>query len=458
MKRLILLFSAIIIASLGWFITTQDSTASAPPENYRTEVISKGNILNSVSATGTLAAVDDVIVGSQLSGQITQVYVDFNDTVVAGQLLAQIDPSTFAAKVSETQAQVDKTQADINLQKIAIARAKVTFNKAQRDLQRAEKLSAAKNISEDELDDYQTLVKQNQLDVQQAQAQLDVLHATLASNKASLQQDQINLSRTEVRAPIDGFVISRTIEAGQTVASSLNTPELFMLAKDLSIMEIEAYIDESDIGQLQEQQRVNFTVDAFPDRKFNGEIQQIRRSPESTSGVVSYTVIVSADNRSDVLLPGMTANLDISIDNVRDIQRVSNAALRLATRLNESSDQPQRRGPMASLEALNLSEEQQQQLKQQMPKRSEGFGPGVAEQRQRQMQKLLADVLTDEQKALHKAIQKGTVRTGNVLILRDGEQISVPVQLGITDGQYTELLKPDLNNQMVITQIKAGSL
>ncbi|WOT04451.1 efflux RND transporter periplasmic adaptor subunit [Shewanella youngdeokensis] len=456
MKRLLLVIAAALMLSAYWFFTTTDAV-TPESSSYRTETIGKGDISNSVSATGTLAAVDDVIVGAQLSGQITEVYVDFNDTVQAGQLLAQIDPRTFAAKVAQAKAQVNKTQADIALQKIAIERAKVTLNKAKRDLARGEKLALSNNISEDELDVFRTSADQYQLDLQQGQAQLNVLNATLASNKASLEQDQIELNRTEIRAPIDGFVISRTIEAGATVASSLNTPELFQLAKDLSIMEIEAYIDESDIGQLKEQQRVNFNVDAFPDRKFRGQITQIRRSPQSTSGVVSYTVIISANNRDGELLPGMTANLDISIDSVRGIQRVSNAALRLATRLKDESAE-QRRGPQTLLAGLDLSEEQKQLLESKMPKRPEGRGPGVSEQQRQRVQQALDDVLTDAQKELRLAMQSGKIKLATLLLLRDGKQVSVPVQIGITDGQYTELLKPDLTGEQVITQIKAGSL
>ncbi|MEZ9821919.1 efflux RND transporter periplasmic adaptor subunit [Shewanella sp. 10N.286.45.A1] len=456
MKRLSLVIIAILVIVVCWFFMTQASITPAAT-TYKTDKISLGDIMNSVSATGTLAAVDDVIVGAQLSGQITAVYADFNDTVTAGQLLAQIDPSTFAAKVVQAQAQVDKTKADLRLQHIAIERANVTFNKAKRDLLRATKLAAAKHISADELDNIETQVKQVELDVQQSEAQLAVLQATLAANKASLDQNQIELNRTEIRAPIEGIVIARTIEAGQTVASSLNTPELFQLAKDLSMMEIEAYIDESDIGQLQVEQRVSFTVDAYPDGQFNGVIKQIRRSAQSTSGVVSYTVIVSANNRKGELLPGMTANLDIAIDSVQGSLRVPNAALRLATRFNDNSNKTQRRGPQTLLASLDLSESQQQQLKEIMPKRAEGGGAGRSRQYKQQLELALNTVLTKQQQALRLEIQSGKVRVASLLLLRDGKQVIVPVKLGITDGQYTELLNSDLMGEQVITQIKASS-
>ncbi|MCM2679627.1 efflux RND transporter periplasmic adaptor subunit [Echinimonas agarilytica] len=458
MKRFYMILAVALAILASWFFfSDSNATSKGDTNQYKTEVVSKGNILNSVSATGTLAAVDDVILGAQLSGQITKVYVDFNDIVSAGQLLAQIDPSTFAAKVAQAEAQVAKTKADISLQKIAIERSEVTLGKSERDLRRAKKLAITNNISEDELDAFQTQLDQAKLDVQQAHAQLEVLHANLAANEASMQQSQIDLSRTEIRAPIDGFVIDRTIEAGQTVASSLNTPELFTLAKDLSQMEIEAYIDESDIGQLEQGQRVSFTVDAFPDRKFNGAIKQIRRAPQNTSGVVSYTVIVSANNRSGALLPGMTANLDISIDAVQDVQRVSNAALRLASRTQDKSQQTQRRGPMGQLSELNLTEQQKLQLKEQMPERSQALGRGASEQQRKRMQQVINDVLTDAQKEQYLALKSGKIKTSQVLVLRNGEQQRLTISTGITDGQYTQVLKPSLEGEHVITQMKAGS-
>lgn len=425
---------------------------SLPNASYRSEPMARGDIRNVVSATGTLAAVDDVVVGAQLSGQITEVLADFNDTVSAGQLLARIDPRTFASKVAQQQAQLDRYAADIALQQIAIEQAEVNLAQAKRTYTRAKALVASKNISQDELDDYQTAVELQTLAVAQSKAQLAVLEADRATGKAALAQAQIELDRTEIRSPIDGFVIDRTIEAGQTVASSLNTPELFTLARDLSEMEIQAYIDESDIGQIALQQRVRFAVDAYPDAHFFGQVKQIRRAPQTNSGVISYTVVISAKNPEGRLLPGMTANLEISIDSLQDTQRVSNAALRTAQR-HLQSQQGARQGPMTYLQQLGLSDAQQQALRERMPKPG-GFGPGVDEQNKRRMQQAVEQILTAEQKALLADLKSGKLKMGTLLLVRDGRIEPVSVQLGISDDQYTAVLSPDLTGAEVITQLR----
>ncbi|MBY6223986.1 efflux RND transporter periplasmic adaptor subunit [Ferrimonas balearica] len=449
----LLLAVVALLLGAGWLFGRGGDT-TAPAVEYRTETLSRGDINNTVSATGTLAAVDDVIVGAQLSGQITEVYVDFNDTVSAGQLLAQIDPRTFAARVAQSKALVAKTEGDIALQTIVVERARVNFDKAQRDMERAEGLVAANYISADEVDAVETALVQAELDLKQSEAQLAVLKATLAANRASLAQDQIELDRTEIRAPIDGFVIDRTIERGQTVASSLNTPELFTLAKDLSQMEIEAYIDESDIGQLREGQRVDFTVDAFPDQSYVGRVAQIRRAPQDTSGVISYTVIISAPNRSGTLLPGMTANLEIAIDAVRDVSRVSNGALRVASQLDKSQASAER-GPLARLAPLGLTEQQQARLQAELPQSRDAMSSRSGQQMRQRMEKVLDEVLTDEQKALRAALKSGKVKLGTLYLLKEGKPEPVSVQLGISDGQYTEVIKPNLDGEAVVVQLRA---
>ncbi|WP_051201887.1 efflux RND transporter periplasmic adaptor subunit [Ferrimonas senticii] len=440
------------VAALAWQ-QSRPTQATAQFE-YRTATIERGSINKSVSATGTLAAVDDVVVGSQLSGQITEVLVDFNDSVSQNQLLAKIDDRTFAAQVAQAQAQLQRTEADIALQAISIDQAKLDLAKAERDLSRGEGLKRSNNISEEELDQLATSLGQQQLLLQQAQAQLQALAATKASNLASLQQAQIQLDRTEIRAPISGFVIDRTIEAGQTVASSYNTPELFTLAKDLAQMEIEAYIDESDIGQIALKQRVNFTVDAFPDQPFRGQVSQIRRAPQSNSGVISYTVIINANNPANQLLPGMTANLDIQIDNLAGIQRVPNSALRLTARSTSSDAKGKARGPLAFAEQLGLSEQQQQDLRDGMPQPGNPMAKGGRAQMKQRMEQLTAEVLTPEQLHRYQQLQRGELKLGQLQLLKDGQPQIVEVQLGLADNDYTAILAPDLTGTEVITQIK----
>ncbi|CAM3173653.1 efflux RND transporter periplasmic adaptor subunit [Vibrio rarus] len=429
------------------------STSSDDSTSYRTESVSIGDISLNVSATGTLAAVNDVVVGAQLSGQVVKVYADFNDSVEQGQLLAKIDPASFASKVAQAQALADKSKADVAAQRFQIERSKLNYERSIRELQRAKGLYSSQNVSEDAIDDLQTQSSQNKLDWQQSLVQLDILKATLAANLASLEQAQIELNRTDIRAPISGFVINREIEAGQTVASSYNTPELFTLAKNLSEMEIEAYIDESDIGLVKEGQGVRFGVDAFADRQFKGVVKQIRKAPQNNSGVVSYVVVIATNNPNGILLPGMTANLDVAIQKMEHVQRVSNAAIRVASRYSVSGDN-KNKGPLSRLKYLNLTPDQVQQIKQGLPKTAGKPSANAKKQTQQILKKLLSEVLTTEQKKLQQQIRKGTVKMGPLLVLRDGNMTSIQAQFGVSDDKYTAVITPDLSNETIVTQFR----
>ncbi len=462
-KSLGLAITAILVTG-GWFGYNQLSVGKQQNSySYVTKTASLGEIRNTVSATGTLSAVDDVIIGTQLSGQISEIFVDFNDKVVSNQLLAQIDPRTFKAKVDQAKAQVSKTEADIEIQKIAISRAKVVYEHAQTEYQRGVDLVKKKFLSPTDFETLKTDAELANFDYQNQQAQLKALNATLAADKASLAQAQIDLDYTEIRSPIDGFVINRTIEKGQTVASSLSTPELFTVAKDLSLMEIEAYIDESDIGPILTGQVVDFTVDAFPDKKFKGEVKQIRQAPQDNSGVISYQVIISANNPDNLFLPGMTSNLEINIDLVRDVQRIENSALRVAQKLSPTNQQ----NGIAQLESLNLTDEQKLALKEKMPrpdKSAQGMaGPGMggmgerpsnADSQKQKMLAILSEILTEEQLTHYQAIVDGKIKVGQLMVLAKNNPETINIQYGINDTQYTQIMSPDITGMQIITQVK----
>ena len=217
-------------------------------------------------------------------------------------------------------------------------------------------------------------------------------------------------------------------------------------------MEIEAYIDESDIGLVQVGQQVRYTVDAYPQRNFQGQVSQIRKAPQANSGVISYVVIIETQNNDNSLLPGMTANLDISIESVRNTQRVANAAIRAASRYINSSTTSN--DPLARFEHLNLTVEQKQQLREQLPKRqSEGSSTAQRQQRQ-QMQKVLSSVLTAEQQQLNRKIRQGEVSVGPLLILNEGQVETIYAQFGASDDKFSAIISPDLDGAEVITQIR----
>lgn len=297
-------------AAAWWYSARADRAAPA----YRFAKVERGPIVASVSATGTVNPVTTVQVGTQVSGQIKELFVDFNSPVRRGQLLARIDPQTFEYRVRQA-------QADAEAARSALARAQVAAINAQRDLARTQELVARNFVSPADLDR-----AQSQFDL--AQAEVRTAQATVAQREAQLAAAKVDLARTEIRAPVDGVVIKRSVDVGQTVAASLQAPELFVIARDLRDMQVETSIDEADIGRIRIGQRATFTVDAFPGRTFSGEVKQIRKAAQTVQNVVTFTVLVTADNAAGELMPGMTANVRIVTDTRESVLKVANAALR----------------------------------------------------------------------------------------------------------------------------------
>ena len=310
-----LLLGIAVVAILGggaWWWTARKGEAA--DSAYRTATIERGDIRVAISATGTLSAISTVTVGSQISGQVTDVLVDYNSEVKKGEVLARIDPSTYEAQIEQGNAQIANAQASLKQAQATLANAELDYTR-KADLGR------------------QKLVAQSDVDLaraarDQAHAQVNAAQAQIRQQTASTQTTRVNLDRTVIRSPVDGVVLTRTIEPGQTVAASLQAPELFTIAEDLSKMKIELAVDEADIGQVKVGQAVSFTVDAFADRQFRGQVQQVRLSATTTSNVVTYPVVVSVDNSDGTLLPGLTVNAEIEVSKRDDILKVSNAALR----------------------------------------------------------------------------------------------------------------------------------
>ncbi|UOV00854.1 efflux RND transporter periplasmic adaptor subunit [Pseudoxanthomonas mexicana] len=310
-----LLLGIAVVAILGggaWWWTARKGEAA--DSAYRTATIERGDIRVAISATGTLSAISTVTVGSQISGQVTDVLVDYNSEVRKGEVLARIDPSTYEAQIEQGNAQIANAQASLKQAQATLANAELDYTR-KADLGR------------------QKLVAQSDVDLaraarDQARAQVNAAQAQIRQQTASTQTTRVNLDRTVIRSPVDGVVLTRTIEPGQTVAASLQAPELFTIAEDLSKMKIELAVDEADIGQVKVGQTVSFTVDAFADRQFRGQVQQVRLSATTTSNVVTYPVVVSVDNSDGTLLPGLTVNAEIEVSKREDILKVSNAALR----------------------------------------------------------------------------------------------------------------------------------
>ena len=293
---------------------------------YVTVPARRGDITQVVSSTGTLQAVITVQVGSQVSGTIDKLYADFNTKVKAGQVVAQLNQDKFKAAVD--QARANLLAAESNL-----AKAKVTVADTQRTLERTRELKRRDLVAQSDLDAAQTAYDA-------ALAQLEVNKAQVAQAQAALNQAQVDLNNTVIRSPVDGIVISRTVDVGQTVAASLQAPTLFTIANDLAKMEVHTNVDEADVGKIWEGQEVAFTVDAHPGRRFQGKVFQVRNAPTTVENVVTYDAVVRIDNKDLALKPGMTANVDFIVSEKTDVLYIPNMAIRfkLPDPKNEAQD------------------------------------------------------------------------------------------------------------------------
>jgi HlyD family secretion protein len=408
MKKLIWVGLVVVLSAAGWWYYSRDGEAAESP--YRFATVERGHLEATIAATGTLSAVTTVEVGTQVSGRIEKIFVDFNDRVSRGQLIARIDATLLEQNVRDAEARLERSQAELDHR--------------QREFDRNKTLFDNKVITETE---FNTI-----------RYSLDLARADLKSAEISLERARQNLSYTVIYAPIDGVVVERNVDVGQTVAASLSAPQLFLIANDLSRMEILASVDESDIGQIEEGQAVRFTVQAYPEDQFFGKVRQVRLQSTMQENVVNYTVVIDVENQDGRLLPGMTATVDFLIESVDDILMVSNAALRF-------------RPTQEMIDAVRASrEERQQQLpdsvRQRIAERRAG-GNGGGFQR------------TDFTGG---GPREGFQRPPNaetVWYLDEEGRVAVArVRAGITDGRSTEITGPSITEGMnVITAALEGT-
>lgn len=480
--------AAVVVVLAGWH---EDD---APV--YRSAYVERGAIISSVTASGTLAAVVTVQVGSQISGQIRDIYADFNSEVKAGELIARLDPATYEARLKQAEANLALAKASVKTQKAAVEKSRATFANAEKSVKRQRDLAKQGVASASALDNAEAAFNQAQADLNMTQAQVENAEAQVGAQEALVNQARIDLDRTFIRAPVDGTVISRDVDRGQTVAASLQAPILFKIAQDLRKMQVEVRVDEADVGRIQPNQRATFTVDSFPGREFHGRVEQIRKASTVVQNVVTYSVLVSAANDDLRLLPGLTANVRIVVDERSDALKVANAALRFrpightgampdgtpapsgaavaAVRPGQPSGQQQGAGHggerLAELtELLALTPEQQTKVQELMAgmrasmraqrQANTAAGEGAAQsgaaraagqQVRAQFESALTSLLTPEQLTKYKASQEARngsgIRRGRVWI-DDGEGGAKPVDLvlGITDGASTEVISGDLH-------------
>jgi HlyD family secretion protein len=288
-----------IVAAVGagfWYRAGEDAPGTA---RYRTQAVDRGDIVQVITANGTLSPLTVVQVGTQVSGTVYKVHVDFNDQVKEGQVLAELDPALLQATVKQSEANLENARATLELAKNNVARTEALFKR---------------NLAPDS-------------DLDQARERTKVAVAQVKTAEAQVERDRTNLRYTVIRSPIAGVVINRQVNVGQTVAASFQTPTLFQIAQDLRKMQIDTSVAEADVGSLSTSFPVTFTVDAFPGQAFRGRILQVRLNPTIQANVVTYNVVVEADNPDGKLLPGMTAHVSIQVAERRDVLRVPNGAL-----------------------------------------------------------------------------------------------------------------------------------
>jgi HlyD family secretion protein len=305
------LLALAIVAGVGavWW-----GTASSAAVHYTMSPVSRGPITRVVTATGTVNPVLTIIVGTYVSGVIQELSCDYNTRVKQGQICAKIDPRPYQTVVDQNKANLAEAKAQLEKDKANLAYAELTYERNAR-------LAQTSAVSKDTLDNAKSLLDQ-------ARAQIGVDEATIAQRQAQLATTEVNLGYTNIVSPVDGTVVSRNVTVGQTVAASFQTPTLFLIATDLTQMQVDTNVSESDIGGIKEGNRANFTVDAFPKRTFAGTVSQVRQSPQTLQNVVTYDVVVSVDNSDLALKPGMTAATRVVIAERNDVLRVPSQALR----------------------------------------------------------------------------------------------------------------------------------
>lgn len=469
-RRLVIAAVVLGLVALAWWAWS----ARAPEAGggFRTGSVDRGDVRVVISATGTLRATTTVDVGSQVSGQMLEVLVDFNDRVEKGQPIARLDPAPFESRVKQTEADLASARASVN-------EAEATLKNAEADYLRKSDLAQRQLIARNELD----LALANR---DQARARVVSARASVLQRQAAVDNARLDVAYTVIRSPVDGVILLRAVEPGQTVAASFQTPVLFQIAEDLGQMQIDLSIDEADVGQIREGLPVSFTVDAFRDRQFEGRVKQVRLSATSTANVISYPVVVQVDNPDLSLLPGMTASAEIVVDRREDVLRVPNAALRFTPPGAEAPAAAPGRGGFgpdlprvadglqldasqraAFDAAMTAMQERAAARMQQRPAGAPGAGgpmgggtpPSAEAIRQRMAEafnrgfaEFRATLSPEQQARWDQEIRAlTTARRGVVWVLDQGQPRAVPVRLGVSDGTVSEVAGELKEGDAVIT-------
>jgi len=474
-KKYFYVAGAVIAAALIWVLFVRsDSSAETGAFNIETATVETGEVAQIISASGAVRALTTVEVGSQVSGQITELNADFNSEVKAGDIIARIDPQTFESRVESAKADVQSAQANLAVQNANIASAEANLAQAERDFARQEALYAADAVAQSTLEDNERALAVARANLDVSRAQLRTGNASLSQRNAALQSAQVDLERTIIRSPIDGVVISRNVDVGQTVAASFSAPVLFTIAQNLEDIRIDAAVVEADIGGIDAGDTAEFNVDAYPDQTFRGTVEQVRLASETLQNVVTYTVVIKAKNPNGRLLPGMTANVEITADKRNNVLRIAETAIRFrppsngpevleAARGGQSNAGGQagrgqggrNAGGLEILADLDIDAAKksaiQSDLQTEMEAVRESMGPrgqfdrsGMRQRMQAATDKVLKQNLTDEEYKKVQASMSERAAVTRVEVYKptvDGKLEKQTLTLGLQDGSYAEVLQ-----------------
>jgi len=477
---LIIAAAALVVVYIVWSKLPSNATGVA---NIETATVERGEIIRSVATSGSVEALVMVEVGSQLSGQVKEIYADFNDPVSAGEIIALIDPQTFQSRLSQAEADLKVAGANISVRQASITRTEANLRKSRREYERQKPLAEQGTISASDLDATQAQFEVMQAELKMEQAQLRNAEAAYEQRVAAMEAARVDLERAQIRSPIDGVIIERSVDVGQTVAASMSAPKLFLIARDLSEIQIEADVDEADIGNIAEGNNVSFSVDAYPDRTFSGQVKQIRLAPNEEANVVTYTVIISAANFDRRLFPGMTANVEIVTGNREDVLRLSNDAFRFRPPTSNANPfaQPTQSGGgpggarggdgnfagqfNQNLKKLGLAQQTIDAIsndirRQRSSIRSQFQNPdadreAIRQQMSSMRDQILSQHLTSGQQRELAMLLTAAGRRVNIWIKNeDGQPEAMAIRIGISDDRFTEIISGLAEGDEVVTRMR----
>lgn len=428
-KKIIWIIVALVVITGAILGLTVFKSGKAGEVKYRTEVIGRGDIEAVVVTAGTLNPIETIDIGAQVSGKITKLYADYNSPVKAGDIVAELDQEQLKMKIQQSEANYQTRSAGLE-------QAKISLQTTEKAYERAKALFAKNLLSTEEMD----TAEANYLN---AKSSLVSAQASLSQAKSSLDQSKVDLSYAIIRSPVDGVVITRKVSMGQTLQSGFNVPVLFQVATDLTKMQVECDVDESDIGKVKEGQKVRFTVEAYPNEAFNGVVKQVRVSPTTVQNVVTYSTIVNVDNPEKKLLPGMTATVSIIVGEAKNVLRVSNAALRFTPDLSPEELAAKQKEMVDRL----MAQRQAQGGQPGAPAQAAG-GPSAAGQRP---QGQGGQPGVNRQFGGAQGSGQARQQIPHVWVqAKDGKLSLVMLRTGVSDTSYTEIVRSELKEGDVV--------